>query len=170
MKGLAVQVLPGEGIPIPEEIAVRAIFLGKRCRAGIQVIVILAEGLPGRDMGMAVEQNVTRPHGRQGGYVVAVAMGRIDEAAALSQDGIGGHDGEFQYHLVYIGVTISTDTEDGIFDFVEHGKDFLRGIVFGQVIARPVIEDIAEQDQAVSPFPLPGVEHTAAVISRTVNI
>ena len=170
MKGLPVQVLPGEGIPIPEEIAVRAIVFGERRRAGIQVIVILAEGLPDRDMGMTVEQDVTRPHGRQGGYVVAVAMGRIDEAAALGQDGIGGHDGEFQYHLVYIGVTISTDTEDGIFDFVEHGKDFLRRVVFGQVVARSVIEDVAEQDQAVSPFPLPGVEHTAAVISRTVNI
>ena len=170
MKGLAVQVLPGEGIPIPEEIAVRAIVFGERRRAGIQVIVILAEGLPDRDMGMAMEQDVAGLHGRQGFQVVTVAMGRINEAAALGQDSIGGHDGKFQYHLVYIGVTISTDTEDGVFDFVEHGKDFLRGIVFGQVIARSVIEDVAEQDQAVSPFPLPGVEHTAAVISRTVNI
>ena len=63
MKGLAVQVLPGEGGPFPEEITVRAIFLGKRCRTGIQIIVILAEGLPDRDMGMAMEQDVTRPHG-----------------------------------------------------------------------------------------------------------
>ena len=170
MKGLAVQVLPGEGIPIPEEIAVRAIFLGKRCRTGIQIIVILAEGLPDRDMGMAIEQDVAGLHGRQGFQVVTVAMGRIDEAAALGQDGIGRHDGKFQDHLINVGITVAADAEDGVFDFVEHGKDFLRRVVFGQVVARSVIEDIAEQDQAVSPFPLPGVEHTAAVISRSVDI
>ncbi len=170
MKGLAVHILPGEGIPIPEEIAVRAIVFGERRRAGIQVIVILAEGLPGRDMGMAVEQDVTSLHGRQRCYVVAVSMGRIDEAAALGQDGIGRHDGKFQDHLIDVGITVAADAEDGVFDFVEHGKDFLRRVVFGQVVARSVIEEVAEQDQAVGPFPLPGVEHAAAVISRTVNI
>ena len=85
MKDLAVHVLPGEGVPVPEEIAVRAVFLRKRRRAGIQVIVILAEGLPDRDVRMAVEQDVARLHGRQGCQIVAVAMSRIDEAAALGQ-------------------------------------------------------------------------------------
>lgn len=170
MKGLSVHVFPGEGFPVPEKIAVRAIFLGKRCRTGIQVVIILAEGLPDRDVRMTMEQDVARLHGRQGFQVVTVAMGRIDEAAALGQDGIGRHDGEFQDHLIHVGITVAADAEDGLFDFVEHGKDFLRRVVFGQVVARPVIKDVAEQDQAVGPFPLPGVEHAAAVISRTVNI
>lgn len=170
MKGLTVHVFPGEGIPFPEEIAVRRVIFRQGCRTGIQIIVILAEGLPDRDMGMAVEQDVAGLHGRQGFQVVTVAMGRIDEAAALGQDGIGGHDRKFQYHLVDVGITIAADTEDRILDFVEPSKDFFRRVVLGQVVAWPVVEDIAEQDQAVCALPLPGVEHTAAVVSRTVYI
>ena len=55
MKGLAVHILPSEGLIFPDEITVGIAVFRKGRRTGIEIVIILAEGFPYRQVGVAVK-------------------------------------------------------------------------------------------------------------------
>lgn len=117
-----------------------------------------------------MEEDVPLLNRRQAVRIIVVAVGCIDDKVSLGQDGIRGHDGKFEDHLIDFAVAVAADAEDGVFYSIQHGKDFFRIIVFRQIVSRSVVEDVAEENETVGTFPLISFEETAAVVSRAVNI
>ena len=47
---------------------------------------------------------------------------------------------KIQDHLVNFRITVSSDCDDIILIFIQHCKDFLRTVIFRQVISRAVVQ------------------------------
>jgi len=54
-------------------------------------------------------------------------------------DAIIGLHWEFKYHLIDLGITISSYCNNVIFKFIKHCKDFLRAVVLWQIVSGTVI-------------------------------
>ena len=97
-------------------------------------------------------------------------VGKEKLAPVRFQQRIVRHYGEFQNHLVYFAVTISAHAKQLLFDAVEHSKHFLRRIPVGEIVARPVVEQIPEQHQLIRAFAFKRFQKPFAPKRRAVNI
>ena len=79
-----------------------------------------------------------------------MAVGDKDLPAAVQDQGVLCQDGKVQHHLVHFRLTVASDTENLVCHGIQHGDDLLGRVIPGQVIPRPVIEDVAQQHQPVS--------------------
>ena len=90
-------------------------FLGNRYGAGIQAEIMISETLPGRNMGMALEQNISRLQGRQLLHVIVVPVGGIDQTASCSENTIVRHNGKSKDHLIHLRIAVPADAENPLF-------------------------------------------------------
>ena len=88
-----------------------AVFFWDGDGAGVEVEVIGSKVVPGWDMGVAVEEDISWLHWDWGHDVVVMTVGGVDQAASAWNDGVICHDREVEYHLVYFGVTVSSYTK-----------------------------------------------------------
>ena len=116
---------------------------------------ILVEGLTrmeyrGYDSaGVAVEQDVARMQGRQMVLVKMGAVRGIDEMARRLEQAVVRKNGEGQHHLVDLGLAVAAHAENVGLPLLQQGDDLLRRIALGQVVARAVIENVPQQNQAL---------------------
>ena len=117
--------------------------------AGIQDIDAVAQGAAG-DVRVAVEQDVARMQGRQMVLVKMVAVRGIDKMARRLEQAVVRQNGEGQHHLVDLGLAVAAHTENVGLPLLQQGDDLLRRIALGQVVARAVIQQIAEEVKNLS--------------------
>ena len=86
---------------------------------------------------------------RSGDGVLPVAVGGDDSRAAEHHDRVVGHAGEVEHHLVDLGLAVAAHAEDLVFERVEHGYDGLGVVSLRQVVARAVVQHVAEQEELV---------------------
>ena len=97
-------------------------------------------------------------------------MGDVNRLIAQHQNGIVCQNREIQNHLVYLGVTVAAHTQQLVANAVEHRDDVLWLIAFGKIVARAMVQQIAEQYNAVGLVFLDAVDQPATVIRRTMDI
>ena len=121
-------------------------------------------------MGVAVQQNIPRLQRRQVGRVVPVAVGGVDEPLPRCEHGIVGQNGKFQHHLVHLGIAVAAHAENAVPARIEQGQHLLGGIRRRQVVARAVVQNIAQQKQPVRALAVPCVQQAAAAVRRAVDV
>lgn len=72
------------------------------------------KGAQGGHMGVAVEEEIPRPEGRQVLPVPHMAVGAVDQPLPQGQNGVIGQDGEGQHHLVHLAVAVAPDAEEPV--------------------------------------------------------
>ena len=121
-------------------------------------------------MGVAAQQQIPRPEGRQVVQVPHVAVGEVGQPVLQQEDAVVGQDGKLQHHLVHLAVAVAPDAEQVVGQGVEQGDDLLGGIVPGQVVAGAVVEQVSQQNQPGGPLPLEGPEEFLTVVSGAVEV
>ena len=78
--------------------------------------------------------------------------------------------GEIEHHLVHFRVAIAPNGYDALGNAVKGGEHFFGRIAFGQVVARAVIEQVAEQEHAVGRFPVDALHQSADGGRRAMQV
>ena len=78
--------------------------------------------------------------------------------------------GETKHHLVHFGITVAAHRHDAFGHAVEHGGHFPGRIAVGKGIARPVVEQIAQQDHLIGRLRLDAFHEGFAPQRRPVDI
>ena len=170
MVGPAVHGFPPEAAVFQRHVAVGAALLRQAHRAGVQVEAALPKGLPRRDVGVPVQQNVAGGQRRRGLGVVDMAVGSVHQPSAHRKHGIVCQHREFQHHLVHLGVTVAAHAEQAVLHTVEQRHDLLGRIALRQVVAGAVVEQVPQQQQPVGLFPFKRLLHLAGIEIRPVQV
>ena len=170
MVGRAVQRFPHGAVVLQDHIAVGALRFRDGHGAGIEIQIALSKSLPGRNMGVAVEQDVSRLQRRPGIQRKPLPMGGIEQAVSPREDTIVRQDREVQNHLIHLRIAVAPDAEDPVLPLIQHGKNLFRCIVPGQIIPRAMVQQVAQKQQPVSLLPLKGLHELPALVRRAVNI
>ena len=91
-------------------------------------------------------------------------------AALVEQRGVVGHDGEVEHHLVNLGVAVAAHSDDAVGQGVEQRNHTLGGVIARQVVARAVVEQVTQQDDAVGLLGFDGGDQTLGPVCRAVNV
>ena len=94
---------------------------------------------------MAVQQDIARAEGRQVRRIEHVAMRGVNKPVSHRENAVVGKDGERQHHLVDLGVAVAAHAEECFAALVEHGQHPLGSILIRQVVARAVVENVAQK-------------------------
>ena len=121
-------------------------------------------------MGVPMQQHISRGQRRQIFHMIDMPVGRINEPLPHRKHRIIGQHGEFQHHLVHLGITVAPHAEQLLLFPVQQGDDLLGSVLSGQVVAGAVVEQVAQQEQPVGSLPLKGLQHFAAVVGRPVQV
>ena len=121
-------------------------------------------------MGVSVKKNIALFQRRKIIFVENMTVGRINEPVSGCKHRIVGKNREFQHHLVNLCVAVAPDAEYFIFFLIEHSDNLFRRIFIGQIVSRPVIKNIAEQQEPVRLFIFIFFNQPAAIKSRAVDI
>ena len=119
---------------------------------------------------MAVQQDIALLEHGQLVLIEEMAVRGEDHAAARIEKRIVGQHGELEHHLIHVAVAVAAHAHQLVLDGVEHFRHRFGVVFLGQVVARAVIEQIAQQQQFVGLFAGAGVQQCAAVFRRAVQI
>jgi len=153
---LASQSFPEKFSVFQSHIAAGGAVLGNGNGAGIEDVDPVLY-VPGWHVGMTVQKHVALPQGRKVVFVEFMAVGNENASFTEGKNRVIRHHGKFQHHLIHLGIAIPPHTKDAVAHFVQKGDNSLRGIGFGQVVARAVIKQIAQKQKAVGLFSLEGL-------------
>ena len=147
----------------------RRAFLGNGHRTGIEIKVVAVVGAFGH-VRVPMEQDVTLLQGRKLALVVHVSVCDVDHPSANVKNGVVGKHGKLQHHLVHLGVTVAAHAKQLLLARVEHGDHLFGCILARQIVARSVVQNIAQQKELFCPLALKRRKHLLAIICRAVNI
>ena len=91
-------------------------------------------------------------------------------AGLVEQRGVVGHDGEVKHHLVDLSIAVAAYRDDVVGQGVEQRNHALGSIVARQVVARTVIKQVAQQDDAVGLLGLNGGAEALGPVCRAVDV
>lgn len=135
-----------------------AVLLGDGNGTGVPMPIVLSALLPGRDVGVAVEQDIPRPQRRQGVFMKVVTVGGKNGLVPQGQKAVLRQDGKVQHHLVYLGVAVAPHAQQAVLPLVEQGDDLFGGIVPGQIVPGAVVEQVAQKQEPVRSLPVKGFQ------------
>ena len=145
-------------------------LLRKGDRAGVEQQQAVFRAQHG-DVGVAVQQRVARRQRRQAVGAEHMAVGqKAAPAVGQKQQGAVRLHRETQQHLVDLGVAVAAHGEDARRQPVEQRRDRRRVVVGRDGVARPVIEQVAEQHERVGPLGGKAAEHRAAGAGGAVEV
>ena len=121
-------------------------------------------------MGMSMHENVSRFQWRQVVFVVDMSMAHIEGLSVDLHKSVICQHREFQYHLVYFRVAVSSYIIDAVLFFVQHLNHFFGRVFFRKIVSRTVIQKISKQDQTVCLLFFQSFHHFSAIVSRSVDI
>ena len=139
-------------------------------RAGVEIEVVFAERLPRGHVRVAVQEDIAGAERRQMRSVIDVAVRGVDQAASGQENAVIGKDREGQHHLVDLRVAVAAHAEEAFAPLVEHGQHLLGRVFIRQIVARAVVENVAQQQKPIGPFPVKRGQQFAAVPRRAVDI
>ena len=108
--------------------------------------------------------------GRSVLLIVHMAVGQEQSSSVVYYEGIVGHDGKLQQHLVYLGITVAANGNDLVLHSVKSLNDTLRVDALGYAVARTVVEDVAKDAEHVAMLAGVEVEHLLKRGQASVNI
>ena len=91
-------------------------------------------------------------------------------AGLVEQRGVVRHDGKVEHHLVDLGVAVAAHRDDAVGQGVEQRNHALGGVVARQVVARAVVEQVAQQHDAVGLLGFDGGDQALGPVCRAVNV
>ena len=100
-------------------------------------------------MGVAVEEGVEVEVCCVLG-IVLVSVSEQEALAFIDHEGIVGHDGEVEQHLVNLAIAIATDGDDAVGKGIELLSHGLRIVTLGDGVARAEIEEVAKEQEHVA--------------------
>ncbi len=163
-----------ERAALVDAVAVRAV-LGDAHAAGVeepQTRMLLAR-LVDLDVRVTVDERGTL--GQRGRVVDAVVHTGAKNvtvrqeqftASLVEQRGVVRHDGEVEDHLVDLGVAVAADGDDAVGQGVEQRNHALGSVVARQVVARAVVEQVAQQNDAVGLLGFDGGDQARGPVCR----
>ena len=99
-----------------------------------------------------------------------MAVRCINDGIFERQRGIIRQNGELQHHLIYLTIAVAAHAEQPLPHLIEQGKHGFRGILARQIIARAMVEQIAQQQQAVCFFFKKTVKQGFCIVCGAVQI
>lgn len=120
-------------------VGVRGMIFALQMGMAVEHSIIVARGEMLRVILMAVRQEIAT------GTLAAV---RLNEG--IGKDSVRSHKVEVEKHLIDLGITVTTDTEDAVGTSIE--TLYYAGSVeaLGQTIARTIVKDVTEEDELVA--------------------
>ena len=91
-------------------------------------------------------------------------------AGLVEQRGVVGHDGEVEDHLVDLGVAVAAHRDNAISQGVEQRNHALGGVVARQVVTRAVVEQVAQQHNAVGLLGFDSGAEALGPVCRAVDV
>ena len=91
-------------------------------------------------------------------------------AGLVEQRGIVGHDGKVEDHLVDLGIAVAAHRDDAVGQGVEQRDYALGSVIARQVVARTVIEQVAQQDDAIGVLALDGSDEALGPVCRAMDV
>ena len=102
--------------------------------------------------------------------MIDMPVGRINKPLPHRKHRIIGQHGEFQHHLVHLGITVAPHAEQLLLFPVQQGDDLLGGVLSGQVVAGAVVEQVSQKQQAVGLLPFKGLLQLLRIIIGAVQV
>ena len=99
-----------------------------------------------------------------------MAVRGIDEAVCGREHAVIGEDREGQHHLVDLRVAVAAHAENLFPPLVQHGQHLLGRVFVRQIVARAVVEQVAQQHDALRLFTRVDLRQHAGVVGGTVDI
>ena len=167
-----------ERTALVDAVAVRAV-LGNAHAAGVEEPQARVRGAFLVDLDVRVTVDERGAPGQRGRVVDAVVHAgakdmavRQEQLAAgfVEQRGVVGHDGIVEDHLVDLGIAVAAHRDDAVGQGVEQRDYALGGVIARQVVARTVVEQVAQQDDAVGLLGLDGGDQALGPICRAVDV
>ena len=138
--------------------------------AGVEIEVPVAERRPRRDMRVPMQQNIPRLQRRELLQVIDMSVRGVDQPLAAGEDAVVREDGKLQHHLVNLRVAVAAHAQKPPACVVEHGRERLGVVPLREVVARPVIEQVAQKQQAVGPLAVERVQQQPPEVGRAVYV
>ena len=108
---------------------------------------------------------------RQGRFcVITVAVGQIKPPTVNEEDGIFGQHGKGQHHLIDLALAVSAHRNQLLRTLVQKSNHFLRCVALRKIVARAVIEQIAEKHAKVRLLLVKAAEQLPRTFRVAVNI
>ena len=124
----------------------------------------------GGNVRMPAEQQVARAERGRGLLVCVVTVCGIDQMRTERNQCVVCHDGKRQHHLVNLGFAVAPHTEQAFLNGGEQGDHPLGVVLLRQIVARSVIQQVAQQKQAVGLFVGKAVQQHFAKMGGAVNV
>ena len=127
-------------------------------------------GVTGGDMEVAVDKDGTLCHRRRVILAPQMAVGSIEPQAVDLQQGIVGHHGEFEHHLVDFGVAVAPDRHDLVLEGIQLRRDGHAVVILRQGVAGAVVEQVSHQQQLAGLLSLIGIHQLFGVVGGPVEV
>ena len=109
-------------------------------------------------MRMPAQQHVAGLQGRGRGLAGVMPVGGKDKMPVQLHQAVIRQDREGEDHLVHLRLAVAADAEKLGAAVIQKGDDLLWGVAVGQVVPGSVIEQVAQEQDAVRLLPVRGVE------------
>ena len=168
------EIEDAEGIAIEDGVGVRVAAFRDGGRARVQVVeaqaVFCLQFFGAEEVGMSVKEDIAVRDGWQGVFIIMVAVGREDRVAIQHQDCVVGKAWEIEHHLIDFGLAVAANRPDFVLQGVQHGDDFLRGIVLRKIVSGAMVQDVAEEDDALCTALLELLQGLPAPVGTAVDV
>ena len=121
-------------------------------------------------MRMPVQQNIPLPQLRQIVRIPDMSVRCEDLHGALGNQRIIRKHRKIQHHLIDLRLAVAAHTENAVSQRIQQRNHRFRRIFLRQIVARPVIEQIPEQQQTVCLLRGKAFCQQSAKMRRAVNI
>ena len=97
-------------------------------------------------------------------------MRGVEDHAVGLQEGVVGHNGELQHHLVHLAVAVSPHRHNPILDAVEHVIGLGAVVLLRQSVPGAMVEQIPQQQHLIRLFRLNPGHQLGTVVGGAVDI
>ena len=119
----------------------------------------LIGSLKSHDVGVPIDEDVTRRSLREALLVVDVTVGQEKLHALVNQQGIGSLNGEVEQHLIHFGVAVASHGENLVCALVEEIDDARRIESVGQTVSGTIVQQVAEDDEQIKMVLVKELQH-----------
>ena len=119
---------------------------------------------------MPVSEHRAQSERRQAVFVPEVAVRAEKRLVARFDDGVVAHHRELEHHLVDFGVAVAAHGDDLVLSGVQQVRDPHGVVEVRYAVARPVVEEVAKQHDAVVAERVGGRERGLQCRRHAVNV
>ena len=126
--------------------------------------------ISGGNVGVAGKEHISRLQGRKMIRSIDVSMAHKDSAVIPGQNVVIAHHGELKNHLVDFRFAVAPDGDDLILQGLHERNDLFGRVGGRQVIAGPVVKNVAEAENHVRMMNSNGVKKQLCSLKGAMDI